>query len=338
MTGNLKTANGTMKTIRYFSAALLAAALLAACGGGAGSAGSRTAFDASDASDASRAAAAHRLAIPRPPAALATDSARLAYVAEHYWDAFDFRDTTWIADTAALEQTYANFLGVILSMPPEQTARVQRRLVDSAAVCPAMYDRFVEVSDRYLDDPNSPMRSEEHYIRLLEAQIASPNVDEAYKIAPRGRLETALKNRPGTFAADFNYTTASGRTGRLSKLRGEHTLLLFYTPGCPDCARVERYIADSKILAPLIASHRMAMLAVYVDGDLGAWRAHLSQMPAGWTVGCDPAQVINDRKLYALPAIPNLYLLDKDKRVIFKDAPVERIEAWLAAQKQETGR
>lgn len=332
------------RTLKYLFATLLAAALLTACGGGgnrgAGSADSRTASDASDVSDVSDVsrAAAHRLAIPRPPAALATDSARLAYVAEHYWDAFDFRDTTWIADTAALEQTYANFLGVILSMPPEQTARVQRRLVDSAAVCPAMYDRFVEVSDRYLDDPNSPMRSEEHYIRLLEAQIASPNVDEAYKIAPRGRLETALKNRPGTFAADFNYTTASGRTGRLSKLRGEHTLLLFYTPGRPDCARVERYIADSKILAPLIASHRMAMLAVYVDRDLGAWRAHLSQMPAGWTVGCDPAQAINDRKLYALPAIPNLYLLDKDKRVIFKDAPVERIEAWLAAQKQETGR
>lgn len=324
--------------IKYLFAVLLAAALLAACGGGDRSRGaaadSRT---ASDVSDASR-AAVHRLALPRPPAALATDSARLAYVAEHYWDAFDFRDTTWIADTAALEQAYANFLGVIFSMPPERTALVQRRLVDSAAVCPAMYDRFVEVSDRYLDDPNSPMRSEELYIPVLEARIASPNVDDAYKIAPRCRLETALKNRPGTVAADFNYTTASGRTGRLSKLRGDHTLLLFYTPGCPDCARVERYIADSKILAPLIASKRMAMLAVYVDGDLGAWRTHLSQMPAGWTVGWDPAQAINDRKLYDLPAIPNLYLLDKDKRVIFKDAPVERIEAWLAAQKREMGR
>ena len=32
---------------------------------------------------------------------------------------------------------------------------------------------------------------------------------------------------------------------------------------------------------------------------------------------------------YDLPAIPALYLLDRSKRVLVKDRPVEVIEAWL---------
>lgn len=321
------------------SAALTAFALLSACGGGNGrDAVSATVSGGGNAAAGSARASGHRLAIPRPPAALASDSARLAYVAEHYWDAFDFRDTTWIADTAALEQTYANFLGLLLSMPPERTAAIQRRLVDSAAVCPAMYDRIAEVADRYLDDPNSPMRSEEHYIRLLEAQIASPGVDEVNKIRPRALLETAMKNRPGTPAADFVYTTADGRTGRLSRLPGDCTLLFFYNPDCPDCKRVKEYIASSPTFSALCAARGLTVLALYTDADVKLWRERLPQIPAGWVAGYDKGMRITERKLYDLRAIPTLYLLDKQKRVILKDAPVERIEAWLAAaQRKEAG-
>jgi hypothetical protein len=37
-----------------------------------------------------------------------------------------------------------------------------------------------------------------------------------------------------------------------------------------------------------------------------------------------------DRELYDLKAMPTLYLLDKDKKVLLKDAPVEQVEQYLA--------
>ena len=65
---------------------------------------------------------------------------------------------------------------------------------------------------------------------------------------------------------------------------------MFYNPGCPECTRIEEYIPQSEVVAPLIASGRLKVLAVYPDDDVMAWRSHLPQMPAGWTVGHAPVE------------------------------------------------
>ena len=71
------------------------------------------------------------------------------------------------------------------------------------------------------------------------------------------------------------------------------------------------------------------MLAIYPDEDAEAWREHLPQMPAGWTVGHAPMEK-GGTAAYDLPGIPALYLLGRDKRVLVKDRPVDVIEQWLA--------
>lgn len=281
----------------------------------------------------------HRLDFPQPPAILTTDSARLDYVVSHYWDSFDRGDTTWIADTAALEQAFANWTGVLRYLSEPQAAETITAFFRSTEVCPAVRDRLLEVAERYFYDPNSPLRSEELYIPVLEYAIASPGIDEVYKIRPRTQFEMVMRNRPGNLAADFAYTTSDGRVRRLSSLHGDYTLLLFYNPGCPDCARVEEFIASSQALAPLIESGTLKMLAVYTEDDLDTWRKHIPYLPTNWTVAYDKGCRIAEQELYDLRAIPCLYLLDKQKRVLLKDAPVEQIEAWIAAsQKQEAQR
>ena len=52
--------------------------------------------------------------------------------------------------------------------------------------------------------------------------------------------------------------------------------------------------------------------------------------PDEWYNGYDPNLVIRNDMLYNIRAIPSLYLLDEDKRVILKDAPQETVFAWLA--------
>ena len=102
---------------------------------------------------------------------------------------------------------------------------------------------------------------------------------------------------------------------------------MFYNPDCPDCGRVKDYIAASPVFNAGIASGHLCILAVYPDADLVPWRKHLSEMPPAWTVGYDKGETIRRKGTYDLRAIPSLYLLDKHKRVILKDAPVERVES-----------
>lgn len=321
----------------------LAALVLTACGGRAarpGAAGTQPGSDgAAEVSATSVAGSAagrvsHRLTLPVPPAMLTSDSARLDYVAAHYWDSMDLRDTTWIADTAAFEQAFANWSGLLWNLPAERAAELAGahigRIAADTAAGDEMLLHFADVAEHYWQDPNSPMRNEELYIPVLRALLAAPRLDDVYKIRPRAQLDAALRNRPGMRAAEVSYTTGDGRRGRLLQLRGDYVLLMFYNPGCHDCARVEEYIARSEVFSRLIAAGSMNVLAIYVDEDLKAWCEHLPQMPTGWTVGYNTS--IRSDGNYDLPAIPNLYLLDRDKRVIFKDAPVERIEDYLAGQ------
>lgn len=306
----------------------------------------------------SQAAAEHtqpgaRLQPPAIPASLTDPEKRVEYLAVHYWDHYDFADTTLMRNADYTEQAFVDFIYLLPNVSETSVRHAVGTLIGSAAADPAMFGHFTELAEQYLYDPNSPMRSEELYIPFLEAVIALPSVDSLLKIRPRYQLAMALKNRPGAVASDFTYATAAGKTGRLSALRSDYTLILFYDPDCPDCKRVKQYITDSQVFGKLIAGQdgnspvfpegerplsggrngggkSLTVLAIYPDADFDAWRSHLSQMPPAWTVGCDKAQALRGKELYDLKAIPTLYLLDGGKRVIFKDAPVEQIEAWLA--------
>lgn len=278
--------------------------------------------------------ATRTLPLPQPPKGV-EGLARPAYMARHYWDGFDFRDREWLRDTASLEQAFATWAYILDFLPDDTAAPEARRLVDAAAAADNdMLLRLADIAELYFDDPNSPYRREALFIPVLEGVVAAPKLSADFKIRPRAQLEDARKNRPGMPAAPLAGETADGRSVRLADIRGEWTLLLFYEPGCPDCARVERHIDTSPVLRPLIRDGRLAVVACYADSDLAAWRRHLPELPATWTVLCDPRQELRRKRTYVIRATPTLYLLDHRKRVIWKDAPVERIEAWLKEQLQ----
>ena len=67
------------------------------------------------------------------------------------------------------------------------------------------------------------------------------------------------------------------------------------------------------------------MLNIYPDEDLQAWYDYLDNYPKDWICGYDPDQVIRSDTRYWLRAIPSLYLLDDEKRVVLKDAPPEKV-------------
>ena len=134
------------------------------------------------------------------------------------------------------------------------------------------------------------------------------------------------KTRPGGRAADFGLLDRDGRKRRRSHLEAEYTLLYFYDPTCDECERVKARLVSSPAIRAMVRSGRLAVLSVSVaDGE--AWREEV--VPQGWTDGCDVAERLTRDGIYDLKAMPTLYLLDRGKRVLLKDASVDRIEARL---------
>lgn len=78
-------------------------------------------------------------------------------------------------------------------------------------------------------------------------------------------------------------------------------------------------------ISQMILSGRLAVLNIYIDEDIEAWRSYMPIYPEEWYNGFDPDFIIRNDVLYNVRAIPSLYLLDAEKKVILKDTPEERL-------------
>ena len=238
----------------------------------------------------------------------------------HYWDNLDFADTLFIAeiDTAQMLKAYVQYIS-ILSTYPTDGAPIDS-LMRRASASRRMLDYFAWLGEQVLHDPNSSIRNDEFYIPVLQSVLASPYYDEYERIAPSYDLKIASLNRVGQPANDFGYTLASGKRGRLYDLDAEYVLLFINNPGCPMCRDIREEITASPMLAKMIKQGRLQVLALYPDEDLAEWREYRSQIPAAWINAYDAGCEIRNNDLYNLSAIPALYLLDRDKRVLVKDS------------------
>ena len=63
----------------------------------------------------------------------------------------------------------------------------------------------------------------------------------------------------------------------------------------------------------------MKIIAPSPDAYLSEGEEHRKDLPAEWINAYDGAQDINVGELYDLRAIPSLYLLDRNKKVLLKD-------------------
>lgn len=265
-----------------------------------------------------------------PPALITEPKDRAGYMITHFWDNFDFRDTTYCHKPEITEQAFVDFIALFPYADYSKVTEGVKKLLDSAAVEVVMYNYFIQQAEHYLFDPNSRMYNEEFYIPFLEQVVASPRVMDEYKIRPQQLLQLAYRNRPGAKAEDIVYTTASGKTGRLYAITAPYVLMMFYNPDCHECKQTTEQLKNAPVISSAVASGKVKVLAVYPDEKLEIWRNHLNDIPAAWINGYDKEQVLRNTQTYDLKAIPTLYLLDKDKKVILKDAPFEVIQDYLS--------
>lgn len=273
--------------------------------------------------------------LPEIPSILTTPEQRAAFLAEHYWDKSDFTDTCYLVHRDMTEQAWVDFYNLLNYVPLESAQEAIRKAFTRTPFDKEVFRNFTDLADKYLYDPNSPMRDEEFYIPVLEAMIASPILDEAEKIRPLDRLDLARKNRPGTKALDFTYTLASGKQGTLYGLSAGYTILFFNNPGCHACAETISGMKQSVVINQLLAENSLKILAFYTDTELDEWQKHRPDFPGTWLNAYDKDQVVSGNNLYDLKAIPTLYLLDSKKTVILKDADLQSIVAWFIKRNTE---
>lgn len=281
-----------------------------------------------------------------PPAMMEDARDRAEYMALHWWDGITETSREYPCDTTLVsgvrkedvEQKFANWVNILNMLDMSVVGKSVGRLYDRAAACEKkdtssnVFETFTDLVVKYLYDPNSPMRNEDHYAFYASRLAGSDLVDESMREKYAREVRLASLNRIGSKAADFRFADKRGRMHTLYGIDAELTLLFFSNPGCAACKEIIDVLNNDPRISSLIKEGIMAVLNIYIDEDLEEWRSYMPVYPEHWYNGFDPDLVIRGENLYNVRAIPSLYLLDRNKTVIMKDAPEARVFEWLSTK------
>jgi hypothetical protein len=273
------------------------------------------------------------------PAVIASPEARADYLAVHFWDRFNFSDTTEAWQTEEMKEAFVQYLNILHHSRGDAAAKgIRSMLEQSAKADTAKLNRFTEWYRLYLDDPNSPLRNESLYIPVLEFIVACDKIEPVRKIRPAYRLRMAMKNQAGSVAADFRFKDRQGRFRSLHAFQAEYILLCFYNPGCQSCAELKNQLTSSPVMQSLQKRQgTLKVLMIYPEPDAAEWKKEEHEPSSGkWVRGYDPEGSIMKEELYDLRAIPTIYLLGADKTVLLKDARFAEVELFLQRRGSDT--
>ena len=267
--------------------------------------------------------------LPAIPAEITGPSERIDWLLARYWDNFNFRDTAFLMADDLLERCFVDYIDLLSLAPDDTRDRSIHTLLKKSEDDRRMFSFILQLSRKYLYEPDSPLLNEENLIPFLQYALQSPLLGDTEKISPQYLLDCISKNRTGNVAGDFTYTLINGATGNLHSLQADYTLLYFNDPECDDCKMLIRKLAASTAISQHTLSGKLKIITVYVNGDLEAWQKHAGDVPPSWIYACDAEQAINDGSIYDIKRFPSLYLLDRDKRVILKDISFQTLEEYL---------
>ena len=257
------------------------------------------------------------------PGTLRTPEDRLQYLGIHYWDRFDFRSQSLLADKDVTEQGFVNFLDLLSRMDSLTAARSADAFVGKAFAWKQSADTFTSLAHHYLENPQSPLRNDAVYVVLLRSMRRRKGLTLTQRQSLDYKIKTFGSNLPGHRATDFQFVDRQGKRHRLSDYRHERVLIFFYDPDCDNCHRIS---------SQLSRDHRLAgtrVLAIYPDSDTQHWQRTPQAFPRTWTDGYSPRGEVNAKLLYTVRATPTLMLIGRGGLVELKDPTPEQLLSHL---------
>ena len=332
-----------MRKINRILAAFALAAMILPLAAGCRSNGAKNAPAKAVAKTKAGNPADNRYEMPEVPAMVGDNQEALDYITTHYWDKFFSEDRPGVQDTSlvrgfshqAYEEIFYQFALFLRGASVAKGLDACRTMLDKAekaqlaAPDGTLWGNVTDMYYHILQDPNSPWRNEEFCIPLLEKRISSSLSTDSERQRAERDLPRFCLNRLGEKANDFSFTLRNGRTKSVYGIDAEYTILFFSNPGCPNCREVMESLQQFPGIDGLIETKRLAVANIYPDEDLGEWIKYSEIYPKNWLNGYDHLLAVNNTPLYNLRAIPSVYLLDKDKRVLLKDVPTDFLMQYL---------
>ncbi len=254
----------------------------------------------------------------------------MAYAEKHFFDNFDLADPRIINAPILDNRLMVFFQQVMLRESADNIDAAIDELLARAEKTEPVYRYILTwLYERYTDSP-----IEGHHVvgmHLCELMSDSTKVTwltDRDKTRLKQNIRKYKLNPIGSVATDLTLQTIDGEFKTLHKVNAPVTVLYFFNPGCGNCR------TTTPVLHKVYEKYKdqgVEVFAVYPDKDVAAWRKYVEESGyTDWTNVWDAEGTSDIYEKYSLHAIPQIYVLDENKVVKYKDVYVDDLERVIA--------
>ncbi len=170
-----------------------------------------------------------------------------------------------------------------------------------------------------------------HLVKNYYAKGFAPWVDtvQLYKINERGRVLEPLLI--GKKAANITLTDTTLKTFRsMYDIKNRFTILCFWDPDCGHCKKEVPKLADiyHKMKKDGIDVEIYAPAIMSIE-EVKKWTDFINEHKLDWINVADPYRQNNFRFEWDIQSTPQIYILDKDKKIIAKRIGADQVEDFI---------
>lgn len=243
------------------------------------------------------------------------------YEALHFWDLVDFSNIELIkSDRKKFDNSFINFLGLLNTLDNE--------VAKKAVLIPLQKSngdilRYILSSYyQYLYRYNSPFTNHLVYEKILSWSVKNPKLRIAEQQQANKLLSIISKNKVGSKAENFAYTSPDEITRLLNKSLSKYVLLIFYSPSCGVCQKEAIEIGQNTKLEALARKNQLEIIFVYPGSDDKLWRENLDIFPTFAKVGIASEDIVS-KGIYDIQSWPTIYLLNSKSEVVLRDCSLK---------------
>jgi len=142
----------------------------------------------------------------------------------------------------------------------------------------------------------------------------------------RARAEALKPLLLGETAPDLQLENVEREKVVLHDIEASYLILYFWDSECPHCLRAAPAL---KSTWEELRDEGVKIIAINTEQNRQNWKKAIEEYPEQWIHLHDTDNKARILDTYQIFAIPQVYILDKDKRILAKDIGVEHIASFV---------
>lgn len=251
------------------------------------------------------------------------------YYRAHYWDYIDFSEGRLIR-TPIFHNKLDTYIKKMIPQIPDSINSAADLVVGKAKANPELYKYCIwYITNTY--ETSNIMGMDAVFVHMVKKYYSytnTPWVDSTtmFKITDKAKkLEPLLlgKKAPNVICKD-----SLGIVHNLYSLPNKYVVLYFFDPDCGHCQKATPKLVDAydrlKAKGVEVFSVGSSLRTEYPK-----WTKFIRDYKLKWICVADPDYQSNFRYEYDLQSYPQVYILDKEKKIIGKKLGTEQVEDFL---------